>query len=63
MQLYQKECLRLRKITEYSVKLLMTNGLDKKLKNSKMMKKFMKTINWHQFDYEFKDEIFIQEDP
>ena len=48
MRLYQKECAKLRKISENAIGILAANGLDSQMKSSKVMRNFMKTINWNQ---------------
>ena len=47
--LYQKECMKLRYISELSVCILMQNGLYKQLKGNKRLKGFINTINWQNF--------------
>lgn len=47
---YQKECLRLRFISELAISILLQNGLGDVLRKNKRLKNFLRTINWSQFE-------------
>lgn len=50
VQLYQKECLKLRYIAEVSICILVQNGLESQLKKNRRLRHFIKTINWKNFE-------------
>lgn len=50
VQLYQKECLKLRYISEVSICILIQNGLQSQFKSNRRLKGFVKTINWQNFE-------------
>mmetsp|Transcript_26369 Transcript_26369/g.40252 ORF Transcript_26369/g.40252 Transcript_26369/m.40252 type:complete len:94 (-) Transcript_26369:6060-6341(-) len=46
VEMYGKECTKLRRISEQAVGLLMLNGLEHQLKNNRDLKSFSKIFKW-----------------